>query len=301
MLAIVIPYFKLKFFEQTLQSLANQTNQIFKVYIGDDASAENPEILLEKFKGQFDFVYHRFENNLGGISLTQQWERCIALSEEEEWIMVLGDDDILDKNVVHAFYENLEEIKSVSNVVRFASCKIDELGKETSSIYYNPNIGSSTDILFKGVRSSLSEYIFRKKQIKNIGFKEFPLAWFSDVLAVLEFSNFENVYSINTAMVLIRLSPLSISGKLDNRKLKRKATFDFYFYLLLNKIDHFNSQQRSKLYRQINKSYYNDKKNLLYFLKLTYFYCSRFLFKSYFYFLKSLIKVLIKRKNESRI
>ena len=33
MLAIVIPYFKLTFFEETLQSLANQTDQRFKVYI----------------------------------------------------------------------------------------------------------------------------------------------------------------------------------------------------------------------------------------------------------------------------
>ena len=47
MLAIVIPYFKLTFFEETLQSLANQTDQRFKVYIGDDASLENPSDLLE--------------------------------------------------------------------------------------------------------------------------------------------------------------------------------------------------------------------------------------------------------------
>jgi len=33
MLAIVIPYFKRTFFEYTLQSLAKQTDQQFKVYI----------------------------------------------------------------------------------------------------------------------------------------------------------------------------------------------------------------------------------------------------------------------------
>lgn len=38
MLAIIIPYYKFTFFEATLQSLANQTDQRFKVYIGDDAS-----------------------------------------------------------------------------------------------------------------------------------------------------------------------------------------------------------------------------------------------------------------------
>ena len=42
MLAIIIPYFKLLFFEETLQSLAIQTDKRFKVYIGDDASPEDP-------------------------------------------------------------------------------------------------------------------------------------------------------------------------------------------------------------------------------------------------------------------
>ena len=64
MLAIVIPYFKLTFFEETLLSLANQTNKRFKVYIGNDASPESPLLLLEKYKDKFDFVYHEFESNL---------------------------------------------------------------------------------------------------------------------------------------------------------------------------------------------------------------------------------------------
>ncbi len=71
MLGIVIPFYKLTNFEATLESLANQTDQGFKVYIGDDASLENPVELLEKYKGKFDFVYHRFETNLGGISLVK--------------------------------------------------------------------------------------------------------------------------------------------------------------------------------------------------------------------------------------
>ena len=59
MLAIVIPYFKLAFFEETLQSLAIQTDKRFKVYIGDDASPENPTSLISRYKGQFEFIYHK--------------------------------------------------------------------------------------------------------------------------------------------------------------------------------------------------------------------------------------------------
>ena len=67
MLAIIIPFYKLTYFEETLQSLANQTDKRFKVYIGDDSSPENPLDLLGKFKEKFDFVYYKFDKNVGGI------------------------------------------------------------------------------------------------------------------------------------------------------------------------------------------------------------------------------------------
>ena len=91
MLAIIIPYYKLTFFKATLQSLVAQTDKRFKVYIGDDASPEDCSVLLQQFQGQIDFKYHRFDANLGAISLTQQWERCIALSNYEQWLMILGE------------------------------------------------------------------------------------------------------------------------------------------------------------------------------------------------------------------
>ena len=70
MLAIVIPYYKIQFFEETLRSLANQTDKRFMVYIGDDASPDDPLELLQRFSGQFPFEYHRFETNTGAVSYT---------------------------------------------------------------------------------------------------------------------------------------------------------------------------------------------------------------------------------------
>src|SRR5436190_2366329 len=121
MLAIIIPYYKLTFFESTLESLADQTDKRFKVYIGDDASLEDCSLLLRKFEGKFDFIYYRFENNLGGISLTKQWERCISLSDKEEWLMILGDDDVLGENVVEEFYKQYDFFKGKTNLIRYAS------------------------------------------------------------------------------------------------------------------------------------------------------------------------------------
>ena len=91
MLAIVIPYYKILFFEETLKSLANQTNQDFKVYICNDASPESPESLLNKYTNKFDFEYFKYDNNLGSISLVKHWERCIKKLQNESWLMILGE------------------------------------------------------------------------------------------------------------------------------------------------------------------------------------------------------------------
>lgn len=233
MLAIIIPYFKLQFFEETLQSLADQTCKDFTVYIGDDASPEDCTLLLKQFEGQFDFVYHRLESNLGGKSLTKQWERCIALSGDEEWLMILGDDDVLGENVVEEFYKDLPVIKAENlNVIRFASQVINEMGTTISKRYQNPQYEIVWEFLYRkfegNTRSSLSEYVFSKCSYEKVGFIDYPLAWHSDDQAWIDFSNSKPIFSMNLATVYIRNSDLNISGRKDNQSQKNQATLLFY-------------------------------------------------------------------------
>jgi len=296
MLAIVIPYYKLKFFEETLKSLESQINQRFKVYIGDDASPEDPEHLLQKYSKKFNFSYHRFDTNLGGTSLTKQWERCIGLTANEKWLMILGDDDVLDSNVVKDFYQNLYEIENENIfVVRFSTVKIDEEGKVTTEVYYHPKIEQTIDFLFRKTRTSLSEYIFLKSKVIDVGFKEFPLAWFSDVVAILEFSDFKRIFTINSAILKIRISNISISGNQFNGKLKSKAKFKYYYYLVVDKKKYFNDDQRKILLIQLGKIYINNKKKIFYFIKISKIYISSFLIRDYFIFVKCIIKNYLKK------
>lgn len=289
MLAIIIPYYKLGFFDETLQSLANQSNKRFKVYVGDDASLESPVDLLEKNIEKFDFVYHRFETNLGGISLTQQWERCISLLGNEKWIMILGDDDVLESNFVEEFYKNLYAIEEKEiNVVRFASQKINESTETISEIYKHPEMEKAINFLFTKKRSSLSEYIFKKNEVLKIGFKNFPLAWYSDVLAVFEFSNFGAIFSINNSIVYVRVSQFSISGSNLNEKLKLQAQFQFYHYLIKNKKVNFTEEELKELYFRLKKCYLNNKKKYVFFLKISKIYIKEIKLKEYLLFIKQI-------------
>ncbi|WP_125722357.1 glycosyltransferase [Flavobacterium ustbae] len=251
MLAIIIPFYKLSFFEQTLQSLANQTDKRFKVYIGNDNSIEDPIGVLEKFKGQFDYDYHKFETNFGKDSLTKQWKRCIELSSNEEWIMILGDDDVLGNNVVEEFYKNFNKFKESSNVIRFATVSQNYKKMEVSEVYSHPiweKASHSYFRRFKGLtRSSLSEYVFKRSSYNRKSFYDFPLAWHSDDWAWLEFSEGKPIFTINESVIGIGFSQFSLSGMNSNQELKDLATIQFYKKLIKEKLGTFSRHQALEL------------------------------------------------------
>ena len=252
MLAIIIPYYNLTFFDETLESLAIQTDKRFKVYIGDDASPECPDLLLEKYYDKFDFVYNRFKSNLGSISLTKQWERCIALIKDEEWIMILGDDDKLGPKVVELFNKNVTSINSKSiNVIRFSSQVIDGNAKTISNIFHHPQYESATDSFFRKLnnytRSSLSEYVFRKSVYNKYKFADFPLAWYADDMAWIEFAETRGIFSINHELIYFRYSGKNISSKTDNLDLKEKSKYLFYKMLVTRELTQFTEKQQFNL------------------------------------------------------
>lgn len=272
MLAIVIPYFKSCFFEATIKSLALQTDKRFHVYIGDDASNEPPEQLLDKYKGQFQFTYQRFKSNLGGKSLVKQWERCLEMINDEVWVQILGDDDVLSDNTVSFFYENLGNIDQEKlNVVRFATQVINDKGESISDIYKHPILENPNDFLIRkhkgGTRSSLSEFIFKKEKVATIRFKDFPLAWSSDILGVIEFADGEPIYTINDTLVFFRLSDKNITGQADSVE-KNEAWFKFYVYLLSNYGISYSKEMLNMLFDRLEKVQLNNKKTPLRWFKL---------------------------------
>ena len=229
-LAIVIPYFKNDFFEETLLSLQQQTDKRFTVYIGDDASENHINNLINEFKKDITIKYHRFAENLGSKSLTKQWDRCIKLIGNETWVCILGDDDCLSEKFVECFYESISLLETEeSNVLRFSSYRINGEGDIISNLQNNEILQSSVESFahkFYGTKnSSLSEHIFSINVYKKYGFRDYPLAWCSDDMAWLEFSEGKNIVSCNEAYVKIRVYSRSISGSFDNRKKIAKKSF----------------------------------------------------------------------------
>ena len=102
--AIIIPAYKQRFLNETLASIAKQTCNDFKVYIGDDASPEDLHPIVSAYEGKMDLLYHRFEENMGRTDLVGHWERCMALSDEP-LIWLFSDDDMMPADGVARIVE----------------------------------------------------------------------------------------------------------------------------------------------------------------------------------------------------
>ena len=257
LLAIVIPYYKPDFFEETLKSVASQTDKRFTLYIGNDASPDDPFPLVEKYFPDGNYHYFDYKENLGGKNLAMQWERILE-NVKEEWFQILGDDDVISENFVEEFYKNLPEItQKECNVVKFSQCWINENGERiTDFTDYDQLIDPADNIgykIMKAERSSLSEYIFRKKQYLKFNFKKFPLAWATDDIAVLEFSERKHIYFIKNSKVLVRVSNENISGRTDNQLEKKNAKIASEKYLIKK---HYKNITKESLIKIINNQIY---------------------------------------------
>ena len=69
-LAIVIPAYKGRFLKETLDSIAVQAHKDeFVLYIGDDASPERLDKIVESYQNKVNLVYHRFSENMWGAKI----------------------------------------------------------------------------------------------------------------------------------------------------------------------------------------------------------------------------------------
>ena len=226
-LAIVIPAYKSTFLSATLDSIAAQTCQDFTLYIGDDCSPNNIGEIVDRYRDKINLVYKRFDTNLGGKDLVAQWERCIDMTQGEEWIWLFSDDDVMEARCVEEFYKTIKE-KSRAGLIHFnVNCLDDATGK-VSPLPVFPKFCSSKFYLDEKIRGHLIsfvvEFVVRRDIFFDNGrFQNFDLAWGSDFISWVKFSNAAGgIDTCADAKVLWRKSDENISPDKSSPILERK-------------------------------------------------------------------------------
>lgn len=218
-LAIVIPYYKIDYFEETIKSVAQQTDRNFMLYIGNDKSPDNPLPVIERYLRKDQYQYFEYEENYGGKDLVLQWERILD-NVNEEWFQVLGDDDFIDSNFVEEFHRHCNKLSTNVNVIKVKNITCNADGNRIMNWSYYDNLASgeynSLEFLLRKYRgslnSSLSEHIFKTRKYKEVGFVHYPLAWHSDDMFFLQVSDLKDFYFIDSTCVYIRIFSGSITG-----------------------------------------------------------------------------------------
>ena len=225
-LAIVIPAYKEIYFEKALSSIAAQTCKDFTLYIGDDASPNDLESIVEIFKDQIQIKYSRFNENIGSRNLVAQWERCIDLVKDEEWIWLFSDDDLMEKNCVKNFYHAISNYQDI-DLFHFNPKIINHEDTIIGSFIF-PDLLTIEEFFYGrsqlGYHSYVVEYIFRKSHFMAMGrFENFDLGWGSDDALWIKLGKRKGIKTIDEAKVFWRISPYNISlNNQDKKILKRK-------------------------------------------------------------------------------
>lgn len=232
-LAIVIPAYKNNYFDKTLASIAKQTCKNFTLYIGDDCSPNGLSQIVSRFENEINLEYIKFDNNIGAQDLVKQWERCIDMVKDEEWIWLFCDDDLMDPDCVENFFKTIV-VSPDYDLYHFDVLKVNEKEDIIYPCTSFPKVLSTDNFLLMRLKgntnSFVSEYIFRKSFFfKNNRFQNFDLAWCSDDATWIKLGSRNGIKTIENSKVYWRVSPFNISTKKENEILKRKIEAQFLF------------------------------------------------------------------------
>jgi glycosyltransferase involved in cell wall biosynthesis len=228
-LAIVIPAYKVMYFDQALSSIANQTCKDFTLYIGNDNSPFDLKALVDSYENRIRIVYKHFNENLGGKDLVAHWERCLDLIGDEKWIWLFSDDDTMDPTCVKNFYDTMNRFPDF-DIFHFNVLHIDEANQIVGDFFCFPEVLSIEEFLklkLEGsIYSTVVEYIFRKSHFLNKGrFQKFDLAWGSDDATWIKLGGKKGIRNIDNAKVYWRESPFNISPNFRDQNILYKKLF----------------------------------------------------------------------------
>lgn len=226
-LAIVIPAYKNEFLDETLNSLRNQSNKNFTLYIGDDCSPFDLALIINTYRNDLNIVYKKFSNNIGKTNLVAQWTRCISMIDNEKWIWLFSDDDLLEQNCVESFYTYLHKYPN-EKLFHFDTSIIDKDSKVIKrNTKYQWVVNDELDFINRRIEGVISnyavEYIFHKDlYLKHHGFKVYPLAWNSDDATYTTFMIDVGLKCIENSTVFWRYSGSNISSLNKDRTIIKK-------------------------------------------------------------------------------
>jgi len=221
---IAIPAFKKKFLAECIESILNQTYQMFELIIVNDASPENIEEVVAKYSDK-RIRYYKNEQNIGAENVVNNWNICLGYAKCDFFVL-MGDDDKLEPK----YLEEFSKLITSQSDLDVYHCRSKIINETSECIGLTPSWPQNESLMdniwhrIKGYRSQyISDFVYRTNHLKSIGgFFYLPLAWASDDITSYQMISNKGIAHINEPLLNYRNNSLTISNSGSNT-LKIKA------------------------------------------------------------------------------
>ena len=246
----LLPAYKIKYFQEALDSILNQTYKDFKLIIQDDCSPFDIKSIVDKYSYDKRVYYYRNEVNIGGKNLVKCWNNLLEKADSE-YIILASDDDVYD---IH-FLDEIDKLTNKYPQVDLLRARVKSISangelRGVDAIYeeYGDSIYFLYQKHFNNNITCIACYAFKLKVLKEKGgFVDLPLAWHSDDATALNVCN-NGIANTQKTLLYFRTSGINISSReLSSSDAKKKAIASILYHdIFINIVN--------KLYRTINNS-----------------------------------------------
>lgn len=230
MVSIAIPAYKKTFLAEAIQSALSQTYEDIELIIVDDDSPNDLQSIIDQFDDS-RIRYYRNEKNLGKQNVVKNWNRCLELAKGE-FFTLLCDDDILDIDFVKELLALAEKYPDC-NVFHARRKVLNETTGEITEDKDWPE-WESLDTFYenklKWVRlHTITEWMFRTNHIAPMQYIEFPVAWGSDDISIINFAKEGGIASSQKVLATFRYNDEHLS-KADTHMVEKAKARILNFY-----------------------------------------------------------------------
>ncbi|TQR12715.1 glycosyltransferase family 2 protein [Psychrobacillus soli] len=227
LVSIIMPAYNCEMYiEEAINSVIEQTYQLWELIVIDDESSDKTVEILEKLSIKDERIQFYINEKNQGVSATRN--RGISLANGD-WIAFLDSDDMWDKTKLHKQIAHAE-IRAAEFIFT-GSSYINENGIDYQGVFEVPN-----KVTYKNLRThnviSCSSVLIKKEFFRNIKMENDDMH--EDYAVWLRVLNTGVcAYGINEPLLIYRISRNSKSG---NKVKTIKMTYKVFRFIGLNPI-----------------------------------------------------------------
>lgn len=255
LVTIAIPAYKKTFLADAIISALAQSYDQIELLIVDDDSPNDLYSVVKCFDDKRIF-YYRNEQNLGAQNIVKNWNRCLELAQGEYFVL-LCDDDLLEPNFVN-------ELLSLAK--KYPTCNVFHARKrilyeETKEILEDEPWAEweSLETFYENKVQhkrfhTITEFMYRTAHVASLRYIEFPVAWGSDDVSVINFAKDGGIASSQMPLATFRYNEEHISKSGTHMLEKAQARIlNFYWAGEFFKDNRFDPEMMSFLGRMMKE------------------------------------------------